>query len=168
MKRWSNIRYKLENEYLAESLRGRITYFATTYTKCHDQEGRAAIRLDGNEVLKSNYFDKMDEHSSFYYHIYNDVDRAKSECWMRAFFEAECNGAFDQRNFYRAFDEFNSQRIDESLKSESLIVRIFAVLDKRCEKRRLLEMLSNTENENPLFLTFLHIRAEAEKIVFIS
>ena len=37
MKRWSNIRYKLENEYLAESLRGRITYFATTYTKCHDQ-----------------------------------------------------------------------------------------------------------------------------------
>ena len=31
MATWSGIKAKLENEYLAESLRGRIQYFATTY-----------------------------------------------------------------------------------------------------------------------------------------
>lgn len=62
MKRWSNIRNKLENEFLAESLRGRITYFVTTYSKCPDHEGRAAIRLDGVEIFKSSYYEKMKEH----------------------------------------------------------------------------------------------------------
>ena len=35
-------RSKLEKEYLAESLRGHIQYFATSYSKCPDHEGRAA------------------------------------------------------------------------------------------------------------------------------
>jgi len=35
----NGIRHKLEQEYLAESLRGRIQYFATTYRESHDQEG---------------------------------------------------------------------------------------------------------------------------------
>lgn len=37
---------------LADSLRGRIQYFATSYSKCPDHEGRAAVRLDGEEILK--------------------------------------------------------------------------------------------------------------------
>lgn len=83
---------------------------------------------------------------------------------MRAFFEAERNGEFDQNTFYRAYDEFISQGIDESLRSDSLLVRIFAVLDRRCGKRRLLDMLNITDDENTVFLTFLQIRADAEKI----
>ena len=30
--------------------------FATSYWESHDQTGRAAIRLDGVEVLRSNYY----------------------------------------------------------------------------------------------------------------
>ena len=44
MASWSGIRKKLEKEYLAESLQGHIQYFATTYSKSPDHEGRAAIR----------------------------------------------------------------------------------------------------------------------------
>ena len=33
-----------------------IQYFATSYWESHDQTGRAAIRLDGVEVLRSNYY----------------------------------------------------------------------------------------------------------------
>ena len=47
---WSGIRNKLERDYLCKSLRGRIQYFATSYSKSADHEGRAAIRLDGVEV----------------------------------------------------------------------------------------------------------------------
>ena len=51
MATWSATRHKLENEYLAESLRGHIRYFATTYRESDDQEGRAAIYYDGQEVV---------------------------------------------------------------------------------------------------------------------
>lgn len=51
---WSGIRYKLETEYLAPSLRGHIQYFATLYSM-PDHEGRAAIRYDGKEIIKGNY-----------------------------------------------------------------------------------------------------------------
>ena len=86
---------------------------------------------------------------------------------MRAFSEAERNGEFDQNTFYRAFEEFNSQGIEESLRSDTLLVRIFAVLDRRCGKRRLLEMLNKINvDESPVFQTFLQIRADAEKLFY--
>ena len=44
---WSGIRNKLENDYLCPALRGHIQYFATSYSKSADHEGRAAIRMDG-------------------------------------------------------------------------------------------------------------------------
>ena len=53
---WSGIRNKLENDYLCPALRGHIQYFATSYSKSADHEGRAAIRMDGVEVLRSNYY----------------------------------------------------------------------------------------------------------------
>ena len=56
MSTWSGIRNKLENDYLCPALRGHIQYFATSYWESHDQTGRAAIRLDGVEVLRSNYY----------------------------------------------------------------------------------------------------------------
>lgn len=44
MATWSEIRNKLEKNYLAESLRGHIQYYAISYSKSPDHEGRAAIR----------------------------------------------------------------------------------------------------------------------------
>ena len=36
---WSKIRDKLENDYLADSLKKRIKYFATSYSKYPDLDG---------------------------------------------------------------------------------------------------------------------------------
>ena len=47
MPTWSGIRNKLENDYLCPALWGHIQYFATSYSKSADYEGRAAIRMDG-------------------------------------------------------------------------------------------------------------------------
>ena len=49
---WSGIRKKLEKEYLAPCLQGHIQYYATSYSKSPDHEGRAAIRYDGKEIIK--------------------------------------------------------------------------------------------------------------------
>ena len=57
MSTWSGIRNKLENDYLCPALRGRIQYFATSYWEsAMTMTGRAAIRVDGVEVLRSNYY----------------------------------------------------------------------------------------------------------------
>lgn len=71
-------------------------------------------------------------------------------------------GVFDQRCFYNAFAEFDNQDIETSLMSDDLIVRIFAVLDRRIGKRRLALMKETIEREPEVFREFYAIRAKAE------
>ncbi|MCH5212512.1 MAG: hypothetical protein J1G06_05830 [Oscillospiraceae bacterium] len=165
MSTWSGMRDKLENNYLAECLRGHIQYYVTTYNKSHDREGRAAIRFDGKEIMsgcywnnwvKSNLFPKDEKYRK----------RIKSEF---AFIDdtALKLGVFDQRCFYRAFCEFDNQSIEDSLISEDLIVRIFAVLDRRVGKRRLLAMKDKILEEPEMIQLFYTIRADAEKLLSV-
>ncbi|EFM64677.1 hypothetical protein HMPREF0634_0677 [Peptostreptococcus stomatis DSM 17678] len=162
MATWSGIRKKLESEYLAKSLQGHIQYYATTYTRSHDHEGRAAIRYDGKEIIKGCYWYNWTKAGQF-------PKDEKYERRMReenAFMDdtALKLGVFDQRSFYAAFQEFDQQSIEKSLKSENLIVRIFAVLDRRVGKRRLLMMKDTIEQEPNTFKEFYVIRARAEGI----
>lgn len=162
MATWSGIRKKLESEYLAKSLQGHIQYYATTYSRSHDHEGRAAIRYDGKEIIKGCYWYNWTKAGQF-------PKDEKYERRMReenAFMDdtALKLGVFDQRSFYAAFQEFDQQNIEKSLKSENLIVRIFAVLDRRVGKRRLLMMKDTIEQEPNTFKEFYAIRARAEGI----
>ena len=74
-------------------------------------------------------------------------------------------GIFDQRCFYDAFAEFDQQSIEMSLKSENLIVRIFAVLDRRVGKRRLALMKETIAEEPDTFREFYAIRMKAEGLI---
>lgn len=86
MATWSGIRVKLEKDYLAPSLRGHITYFATSYSKCPDHEGRAAVLYDGKEILSSNYYEHMIYQSIQWNKIKEaDPDISDSRKWIRAF-----------------------------------------------------------------------------------
>ena len=160
MPAWSGIRHKLETEYLAPSLRGHIQYFVTTYSKSPDHEGRAAIRYNGKEIIKGNYwnqyvkahlFPKDDTYERRIHEGFPFTDNTALEL-----------GVFDQRCFYQAFDEFENQKIDKSLVSDNLIVRIFAVLDRRLEKRRLISMRNFMEDQPPVFQEFYAIRVHHE------
>lgn len=143
MPTWSRIRHKLETEYLADSLKGRIQYYCTTYSKSPDHNGRASIRLDGKEILRGCYHRKK----------WNDPKM--DEVSLRI-------GAFDQESFYCAFQEFDTQSIDESLNSPNLLVRIFAILDSRVGKRRLLSMRQALSEKDEIFHQFYTIRIGAE------
>lgn len=159
---WSSIRHKHEKEYLALSLRGRIQYFVTRYKFSHDQEGRAAILLDGKEVLRGNYYNKFLKSDLFprdekYSHRIRNEYSYMDEVALDL-------GCFDQRCFYSAFEEFDNQSIDESLKSDNLLVRIFAILDRRIGKRRLLKIREEIENEPEIIQFFYNVRVEAEHL----
>ncbi|EHO49657.1 hypothetical protein HMPREF9099_02844 [Lachnospiraceae bacterium oral taxon 082 str. F0431] len=163
MSTWSGIRKRMESEYLAESLKGDISYFATSYSRSPDHEGRAAIRYDGKEIIKGCYYHNWTKAESF-------PKDEKYERRMREEFAyiddtAIKLGVFDQRCFYRAFDEFDNQSIEKSLYSENMLVRIFAVLDRRVGKRKLISMKESIENEPDSIKEFFAIRMNAEGIV---
>lgn len=134
----------------------------TRYKFSHDQEGRAAILLDGEEVLRGNYYNKFfksdlfprdEKYLSRIRNEYSYIDEVALEL-----------GCFDQRSFYLSFKEFDNQSIEDSLKSDNLLVRIFAILDRRIGKRRLVKMRNEIENEPEIFQFFYNVRVEAEQI----
>lgn len=150
MKSWSLIRKKLEQEYLADSLKGHIKYFATRYRKSHDQEGRASILFDGKEIIKGCFL-KWEE---------NRFD-IEENCNALA---VELN-AFDQIDFYQSFYIYENQSIEESLQSENMLVKILAIFDCRVGKRTLLKLQESIENEPKYIQEVFHIRAQAEGII---
>ena len=164
---WSGIRKRLEQEFLAESLRGRIQYYAVSYSKCSDHEGRAAVRFDGREILKGNYFDYE---KTAYLHereLQKEApELSRSERWKTARQATLRDGCFDQRDFYSAFREFETQSVEDSLDSENAIVRMFAILDRRVGKRRLKALAERIPDEPEWLQRFYLIRFEAEDIKF--
>ena len=168
MSTWSGIRKKLENDYLCLALRGHIQYFATSYSKSADHVGRAAIRLDGVEVLQSNYFSYFENVWTKFHQLRSttlkDCDSAK-EAIDQAHVYALEQGTFDQKVFYAAFDIFDNQSIDKSLVSDNPIVRIFAILDRRLGKRRLLALEESMEQELDWVRAFYVIRMQAEGLM---
>ncbi len=162
MATWSGIRNKLEKDYLAESLRGHIQYYCTSYTKSPDGHGRAAIRLDGKELISGCYWNNYSKANLFPRD--EKYEKRMKECFPYMDETALDLGVFDEYCFYRAFHEFDNQSIEKSLSSENLIVRIFAVLDRRIGKRRLMEMKGSFNEEDEIFNTFYSIRINAENI----
>lgn len=149
MKSWSLIRKKLEEECLADSLKGHIKSFATRYRKSHDQEGRASILFDGEEIIKGCFL-KWEE---------NRFD-IEENCNTLA---VELN-AFDQIDFYYAFYVYENQSIEKSLQSENMLVKILEIFDRSVGKRTLLKLQESIENEPGFIQEVFSIRAHAEGI----
>ena len=157
---WSAMRKKLEKENLCASLQGRIQYFATRYRKnTQDNEGGVAVRVDGKEVLRSDFF----KWTKVMY-----IDRPRQEVkqmsWHELNIDSNEKGAFDQFGFYRAFYEYDNQSIEYSLNSEDAIVRLFAILDKRAGKRTLEKLLPSVEQQPDWLRFFYRLRIESENI----
>ncbi len=117
---------------------GHIQYFATSYWESHDQTGRAAIRLDGVEVLRSNYYAYEQNYWNRYQALRREgVGEDDPKAPFRLAHEGTLNdGCFDNGFFYEAFHEFDNQSIEKSLVSENPLVRVFALLDRRLGKLR--------------------------------
>lgn len=154
------MRSKLENEYLAASLRGHIQYFATSYSRCPDHEGRAAILYDGREIIAGSYYNNWTKAEQFSRDERYEMRMEKEMAFMDD--TAVQLGVFDQRSFYEAFSIFDNQSIKESLCSENILVRVFAILDRRVGKRRLEKIRQGIEGEGKTFRKFFAIRAAAE------
>lgn len=71
---------------------------------------------------------------------------------------------FSSYHFYAPFMEYSSLSIDEALSSENIIIRAFAMFDRRLGKRRLRNLSFKSENTHPLILEFYKIRCDVEGV----
>lgn len=145
-KSWGGLNKQL-TETLCDELKNRITYFLTRYHSVHDSYGRAAIRLDGKELVIFSWIEM--------YHQENDISKLykagvrktydEMERQMKPKWDTDCT--YSEMNFLDAALKFRSMEIKEALASEDHIIKIFAILDKRVGKRTLAKIKEAKEYE---------------------
>lgn len=117
--RWSQIKKTFE-ENLTSSLQGRLKVHLTNYVRLGRMIGRGWILLDGEEIFSVRTPPSNDEKLEY---------------------------PSNTMNFGEAIRTLSEQSIEECLTSEDVLVRGFALLDKRCGKRTLEKMDVETEHE---------------------
>lgn len=167
--KWTKLKKQLE-DFLCDSLKGRVAYHVTNYRKAHDQMGRAFITVDKIEVfnmcsIKSSMAQYKEETelrkgSSILYDVYNSAQNRS--IWEQSYENIKSKGIFAQYDFYEAAEEFLASPIEHSLKSDNMILRTFAVLDRRVGKRRLADMKELMVHEHETLQFFYQLRCSAE------
>ena len=133
-KSWLGLNKRL-NGLLCEPLKDRISYFLTRYHTVHNAYGRAAIRLDGKELVCFSWIDmyRQDRDLNALWERtgkWDDQDAELKEKWDRA-------GTYCEMDFLAAALEFLELPIKAAMDSENYLIKIFAVLDRRVGTRTL-------------------------------
>lgn len=166
---WSAMRKILEQENICDCLKGRIQYFATCYRKSHDELGRISVRLDGNEVFKSCYYDYDIKRHEAWDEI--NISKGRGTSYWESGEEMELGalvkGGISQYSFYDAFYIYNNSSIVDSLGSVNPVVRLFAILDKRVGKRTLEKIFTEIKAQPEWLQAFYKLRLEADGIIKI-
>ena len=143
-KSWSGLN-KWLNECLCEELKGRITYFLTRYHKVHDSYGRAAILLDGKELVCFSWIEQYRQEQQ----VAEKYNEDRSKDWFALYEEMKTGWAetctLCEWDFLSAVLEFRNMSIQDALNSEDYIVKILAILDKRVGKRTLQKIKAEEE-----------------------
>lgn len=178
-KSWSGLRKELEEEFLCESLRGRVQYFLTHYHGAPDNYGRFCVRVDKKEYVMANPYsyyvkgyyklenltkkerDIPEREWTDKGYLYDDENKKVEDDIVNV---AINNGDFHIYNITDAIREYKGLPITESIVSENPIVRMFAVMDRRIGKRKL-EKLSKEIDMQPEWLQFFYkLRLDSENI----
>ncbi|MDF2541682.1 MAG: hypothetical protein K0S47_1400 [Herbinix sp.] len=142
-KSWSGLNKQL-SEFLCDELKGRITYFLTRYHEVHNSYGRAAIRLDGKELVCFSWIEM--------YHQENDIsilydekqDNSYEETIARMKPEWDINCTYYEMDFLNAVLQFRNMPIQAALQSDNYIIKILAIMDRRVGNKTLMRI----ENDN--------------------
>lgn len=162
---WSGMRKYLEEEMLADALKGRIRYGCTSYAGM-ERECIFDIRIDGKQVKRFSW-----ETVNTYFNDNglktNKDPFGEREQWEEYWTLLEKYSVYDRDEytdgeFCKALESYRSMDIQESIFSENPIIRMFAVLDRRIGKRTLNKLKNEIQNQ-PLWLqTFYELRISSE------
>ncbi len=160
---WSGLNKQL-SERLCDKLKDRITYFLTRYHKVHDSYGRAAIRLDGRELVCFSWIEMYRQESDVHGKwketgVYDHSDPELKAKW-------DMDGTYCEMDFLDAALSFINMPIKEALESPDLIIRVMAVMDRRTGRRTLQRIYGKKQFEELPFWAkqFYELRFTVENI----
>ena len=164
---WSGMRKYLEQEMLADSLKGRIRYGCTTYAGmdgCHIFE----VCIDGVQVKRFSW-----ETVNTYFidngYTKNPHPSGIGEYWAE-FWSLLDKYSIDKRTEYtddefcEALEAYRNKDIQQSINSTNPLVRMFAVLDRRIGKRTLIKLYNTIEEQPEWLRQFYLLRLHSENI----
>lgn len=180
--KWSKTKSIIES-FLCDKLKGRIKIYATVYRKFHDRPSRVWITFDHKEILSASAVSYAVKHAKLYQEI-KEKENLKvipySEDWNVMFNSPERHelikasevaeeillneGVVDSYHLYASFMEYCSLSIDEALHSDNVIIKAYAMLDRRLGKRRLQNPDFTAGDTHPLIMRFYRIRCSVEGI----
>ena len=132
-KSWAGLNKQL-TERLYPPLQNRISYFLTRYHDVHNAYGRAAIRLDGTELVVFSWIEQYrQEFETDRLLRDNDSTYEAAVEELKPKFDANCT--YSEMDFLSAALDYRDLSIQDALQSENLIIRVLAILDKRAGKR---------------------------------
>ncbi len=139
-KSWAGLKKQL-SETLCDTLINRVTYFLTRYHDVHNSYGRAAILLDGKEMVCFSwiemYYQERDI-TTLYKEMpgfpYEELVKKMKSKW-------DANCTYYEMDFLEAVLQFRNMPIQEALESENYIIKALAIMDRRVGKRTLSRIL---------------------------
>lgn len=174
--KWSKLKKHAE-EFLADSLQGRIQYHKTNYKMSaghYDMRGRGWITLDKAEICNFSEIESENAKGKLVLEL-REISGAtdyknptQREDYYLAHAQADAivmkHGPYSQGHFTWALFRYINLPFDEVLASEDPIIRALGMFDRRLGKRRLRE-LEHIEDNFELVRQFYKIRCEAENII---
>lgn len=139
-KSWAGLKKQL-SETLCDTLINRVTYFLTRYHDVHNSYGRAAILLDGKEMVCFSWIEMYYQERDIT-PLYNEMPCFPYEELvkkMKSKWDANCT--YYEMDFLEAVLQFRNMPIQEALESENYIIKVLAIMDRRVGKRTLSRIL---------------------------
>ena len=162
---WSKLRSQVEDLF-ADSVKGRVRLHSTRYRRMHDQEGRAWITIDGEEIVNMPHIfewlyqrnRRAAELTGVELSMNNWPDYAPK--LRDAEKELHQESVFWQGDLGDAMFGYLHTSIDDILTSDDVLIRAIGMLDRRVGKRRLSTLAETIDH--PL-VRLLHVfRCDAE------
>lgn len=144
-KSWAALNNQL-TDLLCDDLRDHISYFLTRYHKVHNSYGRAAIRLDGKELVCFSWIEMYNQEHDLHEiwektGIWDCNDTFIKEKWDK-------NATYYDMDFLSAATAFLQMPIQKALNSNNSLIRIFAILDRRTGQRTLKKIKDKENYQN--------------------
>ncbi|MBC9874022.1 hypothetical protein [Macrococcoides bohemicum] len=162
--RWTK-RKQLIEDFIYDPLKNRISINRIVYRKSHDEEARMTITFDKQEIftadniqfaLKSFELEKQGVGKE--YQPFNCDDK-KIDLFEKTIRDAaEAEGKYAVYHLEDFFDYFLLS-VEEALQHSHVLIRAFAMLDKRLGKRRFSTL--DISNEHKLVQQFYEIRKQS-------
>lgn len=183
---WSKMKQQLES-YLCSALVGKVEYRATSYRYMQDKVGRCYITVDKQEVFNMSDAATMIQWYMTEQEIKKDttinipltdeeLEALRKETYGKIPEERlmviarnrkisdyakellAAQAVLSKSDFYCAANSFLSQSIEESLDSKDILLNVFALVDRRVGKKRLLNMKDTIKLKHPIVQYFYQLR----------